>query len=87
MTFGILFGLILSMANIFIAFGENQTIVITIKITLITLAILLLIRIGRSLFLTRQYFSRHTFHFLLYLCALEIAPVALLVRFLTLMKG
>ncbi len=41
----------------------------------------LLFRILRSLFLASKYISFHKFHFFMYLCTVEIAPVIVLLKF------
>ena len=73
--------------SIFIAFAPSN-----LKLILIYLAFILIIgiysfRVLRSLFLASKYISLHKFHFFMYLCTIEIAPVLILAKIIMLLTG
>lgn len=80
MIFGIVIGLILTPINILLAYGPESIFGILILIALIVLGSLYLFRYARSLFIADRFLFFHRFHFLLYICTVEIAPVMVLVK-------
>jgi hypothetical protein len=82
LIFGIITGLILAPCNVFLAYSEMPTSEYIIKtVSIIFLIIYTLIAI-RSLFIVRNYIFQHFFHFLLYLCAVEIIPILIIQKLL-----
>jgi hypothetical protein len=85
--FGIGMGLVLACGNFFISYLDpayTQTAVYTV---LIILGIMFAIRIFRSFLLGVSLMSKHFLHYLLYLCAVEIAPLAIFLKFALNFKG
>ncbi len=80
MIFGIVIGLILAPINILLAYGPESIFGTLILITLIMLGSVYLFRYARSLFIADRFLFFHRFHFLLYICTVEIAPVMVLVK-------
>ena len=80
MVFGIILGLFLLPFNLLIAFGPAG-----LKPGIFYLAALLILahlifRSMRALFQTSRLWQRNKFHFFLYLCTVEIAPVIVLLK-------
>lgn len=80
MIFGIVIGLMLAPINILLAYGPESIFSILTLIALITLGLVYLFRYARSLFIADRFLFFHRFHFLLYICTVEIAPVMVLVK-------
>jgi len=85
--FGIILGLLLIPANVLIAFGSPGMTKILIYGSLTSILLLYLFRILRSLFIASRYITLHKFHFFMYLCTVEIAPLAVLVKAILLKTG
>jgi len=51
-----------------------------VKITIFLILVSILFRGLRGLFIARRFFAWHKFHFLLYLCTVEIAPAIVLIK-------
>lgn len=79
-VFGILVGLMLAPINVFFAYSDNETAAYVSKIMLIVLAVIYILSALRSLFLVRNYILLHFFHFLLYLCSVEVIPLLILYK-------
>ncbi|GJM34991.1 MAG: DUF4271 domain-containing protein [Saprospiraceae bacterium] len=80
MIFSIILGLILAPMNLFLAYTPP---LITQTLLYFTFAIIVGIyglRTLRGLFMTNKYLLFHKFHFLLYICTIEIAPVLVLAK-------
>ncbi len=81
--FGILLGVALLPANLLIVYGPENTTAYALYGALGLMGLVLLFRTLRALFLAGQYLAFHTFHFLLYICTVEIAPVLILIKLIT----
>ncbi|MCB0661488.1 MAG: DUF4271 domain-containing protein [Saprospiraceae bacterium] len=87
MVFNIMLGLVLIPFNVIIAYAPTEVVVVSIYIGLGILALIYLFRQLRSLFAASRYLAFHKLHFLLYLCAVEIAPVLVLIKMIMLASG
>ncbi|HYV91560.1 MAG TPA: DUF4271 domain-containing protein [Chitinophagales bacterium] len=65
-----------------IAFSPPITNIIALYASLVIVAVMLSIRYIKGFNIGISYFGSHVIHFLLYLCALEIAPVLIIIRLL-----
>lgn len=81
MLFNIFLGLILLPVNLFIAFAPISIAHTFIYIGLGTLGLFYFLRQLRGLFIGARFIMHNKFHFLLYLCTVEIAPMAVLYKF------
>lgn len=82
MIFGIITGFFLLVANLLIAYGPDF---LTKYIVFLSFGIIILIYLFRSLrgiFIANKYFWFHKFHFLLYICTVEIAPAIIVLKLL-----
>lgn len=77
---GITMGLFVSPMNIFLPYLNEEWKQISILGTLVFLGLVLLYHFLRGLTLGVRFIGSHQFHFLLYLCVIEIAPVLILVK-------
>lgn len=77
---GISMGLFVSPMNIFLPYLNEEWKQISILGTLVFLGLVLLYHFLRGLTLGARFIGSHQFHFLLYLCVIEIAPVLILVK-------
>ncbi len=82
LIFHIILGLFLSIAVLFIAYAPADTTKYLLYGTLGLIALTYLFRNLRGMFIATRFLSRHKFHFLLYLCAVEIAPIAVILKLL-----
>jgi hypothetical protein len=80
-VFSIFIGLALVPLNISIAYMPSYMTKWLIFGTLIFIVLTYVLRTLRGLFLADKFLRFHKFHFLLYLCTVEIAPVLFLYRF------
>ena len=78
--FFIVIGVFLFPVNIFIGYGIDSLKTFLIYFTFFVLALVLIFRLIRGLFIGMRLMSLHIFHFLLYLCAVEIVPSLILVK-------
>ena len=79
--FSIILGLILAPINVMLAYLPEMA---TKSIIYLGFALIILIyafRSLRSIFLCSKYITFYKFHFFMYLCTVEIAPVLILVKF------
>lgn len=77
---GISIGLLIAPMNIFFPYLNEEWKQIFILGTLIFLGLILLYHYLRGLTLGVRFIGSHQFHFLLYICTVEIAPVLILVK-------
>jgi hypothetical protein len=82
-VFGILIGLILAPVNVFLAYADTSTAQIMIVATSVGILGIYAFRSLRSLILAQNYILPNFFHFLLYLCAVEIAPILIILKMLS----
>ncbi|HTN39434.1 MAG TPA: DUF4271 domain-containing protein [Arachidicoccus sp.] len=75
-------GLILLPAALLIAFGSQHTLALTFSYTMVIIGILLIYRYIASFLLIKGKLKVTAFHFILYLCAVEIIPLLLVYRVL-----
>ena len=85
--FNIIIGIVLIPANIFIAFAPVKLTVYLIYGTILVILGLYLFRSLRSLFLAGNFLGFHKFHFFMYLCTVEIAPLLVLLKIVLLLTG
>lgn len=84
MVFSIILGIILLPVNILGAFAPEGLAKIAIWGGLGAILAIYLFRSLRGLSVGSRYIMLHSFHFLLYLCAVEILPVVVLLKFILL---
>lgn len=77
---GISMGLFVSPVNIFLPYLNEEWKQISILGTFIFLGLVLLYHFLRGVTLGVRFIGSHQFHFLLYICTIEIAPVLILVK-------
>jgi hypothetical protein len=87
MSAGILTGLILTPLNIFMAYSPAPLSTTFMYLGIAAFIIIFLLRAFRGLFVGATYLTTHPFHFLLYLCTAEIAPLAVLAKLVLLKSG
>ncbi len=75
-------GFILLLLNFIIGFSSPGISLILIKVGIVLVLLFYLMRIARGLFLSYRFILSNTFHFILYLCAFEIAPFLILYQWM-----
>lgn len=80
LVFGILSGVFLAFFNIAILYAPDILDNAVIFSGLAVFIILLFVRTYRALLVVNRLIVLHTFHFLLYICAVEIAPIFILIK-------
>jgi len=80
MVFNIVLGLILIVANLLLAYVTEELFQILAYGTLGAVAAVYLFLALRGLFLGSRFLAFHKFHFLLYICTIEIAPVVIIAK-------
>lgn len=85
--FSIILGVILIPFNILIAYAPPAIATIALYGALLAVLALYLFRGLRSLFIASKYLTLHKFHFFMYLCTVEIAPVLILLKLLLIKTG
>ncbi len=83
LTAGTILGLILMPLNIFIAYTSSGLSELFIYVAAGAIALVYLVRSLRSLTIASPYIIENRFHFFLYLCAVEIAPLMILVKLIS----
>jgi len=83
MIFGIMISLFLGPANFLIAYAPDEATEWLINGTLVILGLFYLLRSLRGAFIANNYLVYYKFHFLLYLCTVEIAPALALVKIIS----
>ena len=78
--FGIIIGFFLLPAILLISYAPPNLTTTVIYGTFIAIGMVYLYRILRSLFIGLKYISLHKFHFFVYLCTIEIAPLLVLAK-------
>ncbi len=74
-VFNIMMGIFLTPLILFIAYASEGISGLVIKLTIALLLATILFRGLRGLFIANRFFAWHKFHFFLYLCAVELAPL------------
>jgi len=85
--FSIIVGLILAPLNTFIAYAPESITTQLIFGSAFIIALVYLFRHFRGLFIGSRYIAMHKFHFFMYLCTVEIAPVFILLKIIMLYAG
>ena len=80
MVFNIIIGIFLAPMVLFTAYASEGMERWMIKFTIFALAIVFLFRGLRGLFIASRFFAWHKFHFLLYLCAVELMPLVVTLK-------
>lgn len=80
LVFGSALGLLLGPVNILLAYGSPEMHKVFIWGTIGVIGLVYVFRAVRSLWLAGRIFASHLFHFLLYICTVEIAPVLTVVK-------
>jgi hypothetical protein len=80
LVFGILLGLLLAPANVFIAYGPAEFTRPAVMTTFGVIGLIYAFRSLRGLFIANNFLASNKFHFFLYLCTVEITPVLVLVK-------
>lgn len=80
MLFGVIMGTILIPANLMISYAPASITIFVAYFSLFILFLLYLLRAGRSLLLVNGFMPQGVLHFLLYICAIEIAPLLIIYR-------
>lgn len=83
MIFGIMISLFLGPVNFLIAYAPENFTALLINGTLGILVLFYLLRSLRGAFIANNYLLYYKFHFLLYLCTVEIAPALALVKIIS----
>jgi len=76
-------GILLIPVNVLMAYSPTFIANIAVYVGIILVVIMYLLRFLRGSLHAYTYIRNHVFHFFLYLCACEIAPIFILVRFLS----
>lgn len=80
LVFSITIGVALIPANMLMAYGPEGSESTVVYLTLGSIGLVYLYRVIRGLLIANTYLVLHRFHFLLYICSVEIAPVMIIVR-------
>jgi len=83
MVYSAILGLLLAPANLMIAYAPAEMIYFLIGACLLMIIGLYVVRAFRGLLLANNYLRFHIFHFLLYICTVEIVPVLVLYKMIT----
>ncbi|MEM9990216.1 MAG: DUF4271 domain-containing protein [Bacteroidota bacterium] len=78
--FGVVLGVLLVPVNVCIAYLPPVSSAWAVRVALGMLLLFYLLRALRGLLLSNRFLSFHRFHFLLYLCAVELAPIIILLK-------
>ncbi len=78
--FGIILGIVLLVANLLLSYVPEEYSWHLLMGTLGIIALVYLFRYLRGLFIAERFLLFHKFHFLLYICTVEIAPAVVLAR-------
>lgn len=80
--FGIVLGFILLPFNIFLVYGPESWVSGILWMGLISVALVYAFRTLRGMLIAARFIAFQKFHFLLYICTVEIAPVAIIAKLL-----
>ncbi len=87
MVFAIVIGLVVSMVDFVLAYSPEGLKTYIIYFTGFFFLLIYLLRSLRSLFIANRFVFNYLFHFLLYLCAVEIAPTVIVYKMILNMHG
>ena len=85
--FGIVMGILLVVLNLFLAYAPQDLLKIFVFSSFIFLGGIYIFRGLRGLSISSKFLGLHKFHFFIYLCTVEIAPVLILWKMITLNAG
>ena len=85
--FGIVLGTLIVLANLFIAYGPSSLQKVFVVGSFILIGGVYFFRSIRGLSIGSKFLGFHKFHFFIYLCTLEIAPVLILWKLILLKTG
>lgn len=80
MLFGIIIGMVLIPVNLLISYAPTSATQLMVYLGIGLVVLLYLLRAGRSFLLTASFLPVGALHFLLYICAVEIAPLLIAFR-------
>ncbi len=83
MIFAIVTGMLLIPLNLLLSYAPGDATRPILYLGLFLIALIYLLRAARALLLTNQFLSAAPLHFLLYICAVELAPLLILYRVIT----
>ena len=86
-VFNIILGILLIPFNLFIAFSPSSFGTLLIYFLLGTLILIYLYRSLRGIFIASRYLTFNKFHFFIYLCTIEIAPLAIVIKIVLNQRG
>ncbi len=81
-VFSIILGIVLVPFNVLTAFSTTTISQIAFYGAFIVIGLFYLFRFFRSLFIASKFIALSKFHFFMYLCTIEIAPIAILIKVL-----
>ena len=81
--FSLVLGLLLFPLNVLIAYTSPFISMVVVVIGIIIVGCVYGYRFLRGIFLSRKYLSLYKFHFFMYLCAVEVAPLAIIIKLVT----
>lgn len=81
-VFNVFIGLVLLPINLFVVFGPSSLSKILISGGLLLILCMYMFRLLRGSFIFSGFMNSNKFHFFIYLCSCEIAPLLILYRFL-----
>ena len=85
--FGIVMGIVLVVLNLFMAYAPKDLLKVFVFSSFIVIGGMYLFRAIRGLSISTKFLRFHKFHFFIYLCTVEIAPVLILWKMMTLSTG
>lgn len=78
MVFNCMLGILLVPINVLLAFGSDELTRFVFFIGIISIVILFIIKQLKAIFIGAGIWMNNVFHFFLYICAVEIAPICIL---------
>ncbi len=78
--YGIVIGFLLVPFNLFLAFGPESALRNVIFFLLLALGLVYVYRYFRAMAIASKFLVFHKFHFLLYICTIEITPVIIILK-------
>lgn len=81
LLFSIVIGVSLTPLNLVLTYAPSQLSIPVVIISLLFVLFFYLLRAFRGTLIAGKLWSLHRFHFLLYICAIELAPVFILLKF------
>ncbi len=82
LVFGVVLGIFLAPINIVLAYGPTEMQKGLISVAGVLIVLIYAFRALRGILIGNKFFVSHKFHFLLYICAVEILPLLLFYKVL-----